>query len=406
MALALVVVAAGLLATVATVLSVTLRNTRRWRDDVLSFDGPVSDLSCRLDAGNVTIAPSGHDRTVIHRVVRHGWRAPATTEQLRDGHLVIEARRPTGLLAGWWWIDYEIELPAPTAVAAHTSAGRVTVDGLTGGVDVQTQAGKVHVRDVAGPLRLQATAGSVEGEQLRSQSVEVHTDAGHVRLSFDTAPDAVTVVAFAGAIDIRLPGGPYQVEVASAAGGTEVEVPTAADSRRAIRARSEAGSVRVAPRPAGPVAVTLAVERLDGSAGATLVSALLADLYDRYGEDDPDAPEADELAPPEGVFLVARVDGRAVGCGGLRRVDAREGEIKRMYVVPDARRLGVAAQILAALEAAARRHGYDRLRLETGVRQPEAIVLYERHGYALVDNFPPYIDAPLSVCYAKVLGDA
>jgi GNAT superfamily N-acetyltransferase len=162
----------------------------------------------------------------------------------------------------------------------------------------------------------------------------------------------------------------------------------------------------VVPRPAGPVAVTLAVERLDGCAGATLVSALLADLFDRYGEDDPDAPEADELAPPEGVFLVARLDGRAVGCGGLRRVDTHEGEIKRMYVAPEARRLGVGAQILAALEAEAGRHEYDRLRLETGVRQPEAIALYERHGYARVDNFPPYVDAPLSVCYVKVLRDA
>jgi GNAT superfamily N-acetyltransferase len=76
-----------------------------------------------------------------------------------------------------------------------------------------------------------------------------------------------------------------------------------------------------------------------------------------------------------------------------------------MYVVADARRLGIGAQILAALESEARRRGYDRLRLETGVRQPEAIALYERAGYVRVENFPPYVDAPMSVCYAKVLRD-
>jgi GNAT superfamily N-acetyltransferase len=405
MALAVAVAIAGLVVTVGLVAWIVLRNTRRSSDDVLRFDGSVRSVSCRLDAGNVTITGRDRKGAVVRRMVRHGWRTPVTTEALRDDELVVEANAPTGALAGWWWIDYEIELPRPGAVTVVVAAGRVTVVGVDGGVDVRTGAGKVHVRDAGGPLRLHATAGSVEGEQLGPGPVDAHTDAGHVRLSFDAAPEAVAVVAVAGAIELRLPGGPYRVDVESAAGGTRVDVPTAPDAPRTVRARSDAGSVRIVARPRGPADVALAPERLDGSDGSALVGALLADLYDRYGEDDPDAPDADQLAPPEGLFLVARAGGRAIGCGGIRQVGRHEGEVKRMYVVADARRLGIGAQILAALESEARRRGYDRLRLETGVRQPEAIALYERAGYVRVENFPPYVDAPMSVCYAKVLRD-
>src|SRR6186713_1294327 len=117
---------------------------------------------------------------------------------------------------------------------------------------------------------------------------------------------------------------------------------------------------------------------MDSDVGAPLVRAQWRELLERYGvpDADPDDLQADHLAPPHGVFLVAWIDGDAVGCGGIRQYDEATGEIKRMYTKPEARRRGISRVVLEALEARARAVGYSRLVLETGIRQPEAIALY------------------------------
>ena len=74
-----------------------------------------------------------------------------------------------------------------------------------------------------------------------------------------------------------------------------------------------------------------------------------------------------------------------------------------MYVVPAARRTGVARVVLDEVEAEARRRGYRQLRLETGVRQPEAIALYQSAGFEPIPCWETYADAPLSRCLAKSL---
>ena len=146
-------------------------------------------------------------------------------------------------------------------------------------------------------------------------------------------------------------------------------------------------------------------DRLDSPAAAPLVDALGAELLERYGEPDadPDHLTAADLAPPHGAFVVAWVGSTAAGCGGLRRYDDRVGELKRMYVTPDRRGEGVARAVLAALEDRARRLGYGRLVLETGVRQPEAIGLYESSGYVEIERYGFYRSAPLSRCFARTL---
>jgi GNAT superfamily N-acetyltransferase len=151
----------------------------------------------------------------------------------------------------------------------------------------------------------------------------------------------------------------------------------------------------------------LTTERFDSDVAQSLVAALLDDLRARYGAEDPDAPHADELAPPRGTFLVAWLANQAVGCGGVRaHAEDGVGEIKRMYTVPAARRQGIAAAILDELEQRARGIGYRRLVLETGVRQPEAIALYESFGYVAVPPYGQYADHPTSRCFAKDLGES
>ena len=109
------------------------------------------------------------------------------------------------------------------------------------------------------------------------------------------------------------------------------------------------------------------------------------------------------LSAPDVRFLVVRHDGRAVGCGALR-IDAEGyGEVKRMFVLPSARGLGLGRRILAELEAEAQRIGLACLRLETGIRQPEAIGLYRAFGFVEREPFGAYEPDPLSLFMEKPL---
>lgn len=98
------------------------------------------------------------------------------------------------------------------------------------------------------------------------------------------------------------------------------------------------------------------------------------------------------------------MDGEPVGCGGVCVEDgAGPAEVRRMYVVPVARGLGISRRILSALEQEARELGRERLRLETGIDQPEAIGLYESSGFERIPNFGPYVGEARSVCFEKLL---
>lgn len=151
--------------------------------------------------------------------------------------------------------------------------------------------------------------------------------------------------------------------------------------------------------------ITIAVADLESPESHTLIAALNAELTERYPEEAANhfRLDVDEVAPGRGRFLIATVNGAPAGCGAVRRLNETEAEIKRMYVSPTVRRQGLGQALLAALELEARRLGVARLLLETGERQPEAVRLYERAGFARIPLFGEYIGSPLSVCMAKDL---
>jgi len=141
----------------------------------------------------------------------------------------------------------------------------------------------------------------------------------------------------------------------------------------------------------------------DSPAAAALTHAVQKEYVDLYGGPD-DAPvQPDEFAPPNGRFLVGYVGTDPVAMGGLRRIDDTTVEIKRMYVVPDHRGHGYARTILACLEDLARSLGATRVVLETGMKQPEAMQLYETSGYERIEGFGHYCGQELSVSYGKSL---
>lgn len=126
--------------------------------------------------------------------------------------------------------------------------------------------------------------------------------------------------------------------------------------------------------------------RADEPPGADLLAAMVATLDALYVRDPGEPPRAsatpDELSEARGgAFLVAKLDGRPIGCGGLKRIDGAVVEVKRMYVAPAARSRGIARMLLAQLEGVARELGYARVRLDVGGRQPHAPALYASAGY-------------------------
>jgi GNAT superfamily N-acetyltransferase len=95
----------------------------------------------------------------------------------------------------------------------------------------------------------------------------------------------------------------------------------------------------------------------------------------------------DDLGPPGGCFVVARLEGEAIGCGGFKRVDAATGLIKRVWTAPSARGLGVARRMLRTLEGVARDAGLTTLRLDTNKALTEAHALYRKEGYREIERF-------------------
>lgn len=144
---------------------------------------------------------------------------------------------------------------------------------------------------------------------------------------------------------------------------------------------------------------------LTSAEARALIAALDAELQARYPEDGANhfRLDADEVSSSRGAFLVARRAERALGCAAVRLLDATTGEVKRMYVAPDARRQGVGALLLTHIEAHARRLGATRLVLETGARQPESLALYRRFGFSDIERFGEYVSSPLSLCLTKAL---
>ena len=111
----------------------------------------------------------------------------------------------------------------------------------------------------------------------------------------------------------------------------------------------------------------------------------------------------EEMAEPHTTVFVARVDGRAVSMGALRRHPGGVGEVKRMYTRPEIQCRGIGGAILDRIEALARNEGIGRLVLETGDRHPAAWRVYERGGFTRCGPVLDYPDSKWSVFYAKAL---
>ena len=140
------------------------------------------------------------------------------------------------------------------------------------------------------------------------------------------------------------------------------------------------------------LSLTITAESVDTCGALSVLFAATDELNRRYHSVDDDMHmHHDQLAPPSGAFLVARVDGHLAGGVGVRSIcdpALKLAEVKRLWVRPDLRRHGIAVALMDAIEVRARSIGYGRLYLETGPAQPEALAFYPRQGWTQVDDFP------------------
>jgi GNAT superfamily N-acetyltransferase len=152
--------------------------------------------------------------------------------------------------------------------------------------------------------------------------------------------------------------------------------------------------------------------RYDHPDAVLLNDQVQKEYAERYGDEGDATPmAAGHFDPPRGLYLLGYDDqGLPVASGGWRaQDDAEEGfepgdaELKRMFVIPEARGRGYARALLAELEASAAAAGRTRMVLETGLKQPEAIALYSSCGYEPVGSFGYYRYAELSVHLGKRL---
>ncbi len=134
-----------------------------------------------------------------------------------------------------------------------------------------------------------------------------------------------------------------------------------------------------------------------------LVVELDKDLAIRDGEEHSFYAQFNKIAAIKHVVVIYEHE-MAVGCGAIKAYEEHVMEIKRMFVPLEKRGKGIASMVLKELENWAKELGYKKCILETGIKQPEAIRLYEKNNFMLIKNYGQYADIENSVCFEKVIG--
>jgi GNAT superfamily N-acetyltransferase len=150
---------------------------------------------------------------------------------------------------------------------------------------------------------------------------------------------------------------------------------------------------------------TLVRTNSDNADFRELIVLLDADLQIRDGDEHSFYAQFNKIDKIRHV-VVAYENEQAVGCGAFKEYSAGAAEIKRMFVRPENRGRGIAGRILTELENWAKEFNFAECILETGVKQPEAIRLYQKSGYETILCYGQYLNVENSVCMKKSFGNA
>jgi Putative adhesin len=224
---------------------------RKTTEEVRTYAGIRSlDIADASDV-RLTTAPAGSQLRVRARVTE-GLRSPERdVRRVGGGTLELSSSCPI-LFSGSCGVDYEIAVPAGTAVRVDAKGGDVDAEDLvsTHPVRLQTSGGDISATDVTAPeLRLSSSAGDVEATGVRAAIVDADSSGGDVSLSLRTAPDRLDANSSAGDVELVLPDETYRVDASTSAGDVDdSQVRNDPDSPRIVHARSSAGDIRIESR--------------------------------------------------------------------------------------------------------------------------------------------------------------
>jgi len=225
--------------------------SRHTTTDVRTFEGVTALVIDDSSDVSLTSAPAGSPLEV-HARVTEGLRSPERrVTQNDDGQLRLSSSCPI-FFGGTCTVDYEIRVPAGTAIRAETSAGDIEAIGLRSAqpVELDTSAGDITVADVEAPtLDLSSSAGDVSASGVNVPDVHADTAAGDVDLSLIRPAERVEANTSAGDVVIVVPDALYRVRTESSAGDVDTEaVRTSPDASRTIRAVTSAGDILIGTR--------------------------------------------------------------------------------------------------------------------------------------------------------------
>jgi hypothetical protein len=211
----------------------------------VSFPGPIRHLVLDLGHGAVTVR--GGDRTGVSgtRVVSRGLNTPALDERVDGDTLTLHVSCPN--VTPWCGVTYVLDVPRDVDVSGSISDDSFAATDLSGDISVQATAGEISLDRVSGTLDLGTHAGRVSATDVTSQQVTASTTAGVVSLSFAAPPRSVTTAARAGGIEIQVPndGTPYRVDTGSSHHSVDVSVTIDRNAEHTITAIADPGSVQV-----------------------------------------------------------------------------------------------------------------------------------------------------------------
>lgn len=142
-------------------------------------------------------------------------------------------------------------------------------------------------------------------------------------------------------------------------------------------------------------------ERINSQDGTRLIEDLSCTLEKITGNSGKGSFDYNDMLNPRSIFVIARDDNKAVGCGAFREITNDVAEIKRMYTVE--KNCGIGKMILLYLENKAKEFRYSKIILETRKCNNYAVRFYLRNGYKIIDNYGKYKEMPEAFCFEKVL---
>lgn len=147
--------------------------------------------------------------------------------------------------------------------------------------------------------------------------------------------------------------------------------------------------------------ISIKEECIDSEEGKRLIKELSGTLEKITGSSGKGSFDNSDMLNPRSIFVIARDDNKAVGCGAFRKITSDIAEIKRMYAVEKNR--GIGKMILLKLEDKAKEFGYLKVVLETRKCNKNAVKFYLSNGYRIIDNYGKYKEMAQAICFEKFL---